>query len=72
MAQKDRDAQHAERLALLEYQLKEKELNLKMRELDRKERFAEHQHNLKMEQMVAQVAAAKAMPKKKEGERAAA
>ncbi len=76
MVQKDRDAQIAERLAMLEYQLKEKELMLKMREMDRKEQFAEHQFRLKTAQMQAQVAAAHAMPKdknkNKEGERATA
>ena len=69
------DAALQERMAMLNYQLKEKEMALKMREMDRREQFAEHQHAVKIAGLQAQVAAAKAMPKKtqsKEGPRAAA
>lgn len=67
---KAKEAENArkERLAAMEMQFREREHELKMIELDRKAAMDVQNHELKLEQLQAQVLAARAMPKQQPGQ----
>lgn len=64
MQQMEKDSQHKREIEALKLQVEHIKAELEVRKMQREDVFQQRQHERKLEQMAAQVAAARAMPKK--------